>query len=75
MGKPLDSRGHEWMTYRETSGMTTEPYASNIDSFAGCDSYIHNGPKCKHCGYGYCWHCHDTPPQPCKERSNDESIS
>jgi hypothetical protein len=67
MTAPADSKGHEWMTYGETDRDWIEPYASRINPFAGRDDGIHNGPKCKHCGYGYCWHCHDSPPTPCKE--------
>ena len=54
-----DSKGHVWQT--------TE---YGVDIFAYSPSEYCNGPRCIHCGYGFCHHCIDEPATRCKAEDN-----
>lgn len=53
-----EKHGHVWMTHNDTEGdwCKADEYANSIDLFAYEIGY-HNGPRCKKCGFGFCYHC------------------
>ena len=59
MKHDYDNKGHVWMTHDDDD---------TVDIFAYTPSEYCNGPRCIHCGYGFCHHCHDEPQIECSTK-------
>jgi len=63
----LEEYQRDWIAAFKRAGHSPVLAGGRVDHFAYNPNDPHNGPRCKKCGEGWCWHC-TSPAEVVKEK-------